>query len=176
MGWSSLNAADIAPEVDAYGNNLQVKSLLTGIEESGFLTKLAQSGLLSKAKQAGISLSTLEPFLELASQNPSLLVLVEAAGPDILPLLPKIVEIAPDALPLLALGLDLKPFTLQVLGLAALGAAGASVYLIPDDTIVQVAGQTLLASALAGAGVASFIGSSALADPVAAAKKAASFI
>merc|ERR1712151_490491 len=62
---NGLNAADIAPEVDAYGNNLQVKSLLTGIEESGFLTKLAQSGLLSKAKQAGISLSTLEPFLAL---------------------------------------------------------------------------------------------------------------
>merc|ERR1712151_721696 len=102
---NGLNAADIAPEVDAYGNNLQVKSLLTGIEESGFLTKLAQSGLLSKAKQAGISLSTLEPFLELASQNPSLLVLVEAAGPDILPLLPKIIDVAPDALPLLALGL-----------------------------------------------------------------------
>ena len=140
------------------------------------MTKLAQSGLLSKAKQAGISLSTLEPFLDLASQNPSLLVLVEAAGPDILPLLPKIIEIAPDALPLLALGLDLKPGTLQTLGIAALGAAGAGVYFIPDDTLLEVAGQTLLASTLAGAGVASFIGASALADPVGTVKKVASFI
>merc|ERR1712241_1092137 len=110
-------------------------------------------------------MGTLEPFLKLASENPTLLVLVEAAGPDILPLLPKLselIEIAPNALPLLVLGLDLKPITLIVLGLAAFGAAGASVFLIPDDTIVEVAGQTLLAAALA--------------DPVAAAKKSVSFI
>merc|ERR1712228_465486 len=151
-------------------------SVLTNMEETGFLSKVAQSGLLSKAKRAGVSLTTLEPFLVLASENPDLLVLVEAAGPDIIPLLPKLVEVAPDALPLLALGLEIKPGLLQTAGIAALGAAGAAVFFIPDDSIVNVAAQTLLVAALGGASIASFIGSSALADPVGAAKKAVALL
>merc|ERR1712129_96476 len=168
----ALNAAGAAPEVDALGNNLQVKSLLTGIEESGFLTKLAQSGLLSKAKQAGISLSTLEPFLELASQNPSLLVLVEASGPDVLPLLPTLVDLAPAALPLLALALGLPPIVLSIAGIGALGGAGASIYLIPDNTVFEVAEQTLLAGTLLGVGGIALGASFAILNPVGAAKSA----
>jgi len=173
---ASYAGAFAAPEVDATGNNLAIKNLLTGMEDTGFLTKVASSGILSKAQKAGVTLSSLEPFLELASSNPDLLVLVEAAGPDILPLLPKLVELAPDALPLLALGLEIKPGTLSTLGAAALAGAVGAVVLIPDDTLLEVAAQTLLASTLAGAGVAAYIGSQALSNPVAAAKKAIAFL
>lgn len=164
------------PEVDATGNNVVVKDLLSNMQNTGFLTQVANSGLLSKAQEAGVSLSSLEPFLALAAENPDILVLVEAAGPDILPLLPTIVETTPSLLPLLALGVGIKPATLQALGLAAAAGAGASVVLIPDNTLVEVAGQTLLAASLAGAAGAAFVGSAALSNPVAAAKKAVAFL
>merc|ERR1712129_178636 len=149
--------------VDPLGNNLAVKSLLNGMNDSG---------LLSKAKQAGISLSTLEPFLEIASENPNLLVLVEASGPDVLPLLPTLVDLAPAALPLLALALGLPPIVLSIAGIGALGGAGASIYLIPDNTIFEVAEQTLLAGTLLGVGGIALGASFAILNPVGAAKSA----
>ena len=152
-----------AAQVDSYGNNIAVKNLLTQVESSGLLTKVASSGLLSKAQDAGITLTKLEPLLALSKDYPEVLVLAEAAGPDLLPLLPKIVDLAPGVLPLLASGLKLaNPNTLSAASIAALGAAGALVVLVPDDSILEVAAQTAGAGALVGIAAASSIGAGIL--------------
>lgn len=160
---ATLHATSLADEVDAVGNNVAVKNLLTSVEESGLLTKVAESGLLSKAQEAGISLSKLEPLLALAAENKEILILVEAATPELLPLLPKLVDLAPGALPLLAAAVSVPPTVLQILGLASLGGAVGAIVVIPDDTIVEVAAQTLAFGVL-GVGVpaATFIGSAIL--------------
>jgi len=152
----------LADEVDAVGNNIVVKSLLEDVEASGLLSKVAQSGLLSKAQEAGVSLSKLEPLLALAAENKEILILVEAATPELLPLLPKVVEIAPGALPLLATAVSVPPGLLSVVGLGSLAAAAGAVVVIPDDTVVQVATQTLAVGALGAAGAASLVGSAIL--------------
>jgi hypothetical protein len=151
-----------ASEVDSLGNNVAVKNLLQDVEASGLLTQVAQSGLLSKAQEAGLTLSKLEPLLALAAENKEILILVEAATPEVLPLLPKLVELAPGALPLLATAISIPPSTLSALGLASLAAAVGAVVVIPDDTILQVAEQTLAVGLLGAAGVASLAGSAIL--------------
>lgn len=132
------------------------------VESTGLLTKVAQSGLLSKAQEAGLSLSKLEPLLALAAENKEILVLVEAATPELLPLLPKVVAIAPGALPLLATAITVPPSAIGAAGVGALGAAVGAVVVIPDDTILQIAGQTFAAGALGAAGVAGLVGSTVL--------------
>lgn len=156
---SALRASDIREEVDTLGNNIAVKNLLTDVESAGLLTKVAQSGLLSKAQAAGLSLTKLEPLLAIAAENPDVLILVEAASPEVLPLLPTIVSLAPPALPLLASAIQIPPAGLAVAGAGALGAAVGAVVLIPDDTLLQIAGQTFAALALSAAGVAGIGGS-----------------
>lgn len=148
--------------VDNVGNNIAIKELLESVESSGLLTKVASSGLLSKAQAAGISLSKLEPLLKLAAENKDVLILVESATPELLPLLPKVLELAPPALPLLASAVTISPGTLQALGLGALAAAGAGVVFIPDDSVLEVAAQTLLVGAMGAAAGASFVGSAVL--------------
>ena len=150
-------------EVDTIGNNIAVKDLLASIEEKKLLSQVAKSGLLSKAQAAGISLSKLETLLAFAADQPELLILVEASGPEILPLLPTVIDLAPAALPLLSLAVGIPPVTLQAAGLASLVAAAGIVSVVPDDTAVQVAAQTLAVGIL-GVGVpaASFIGAAVL--------------
>jgi hypothetical protein len=155
----ALSASSLADEVDATGNNIAVKNLLTKVESEGLLTKVAQSGLLSKAQEAGLSLSKLEPLLALAAENPEILILVESATPELLPILPKVVDLAPGALPLLANVVAIPPSALQIAGLASLGAAAGIVTVVPDDTVLEVAGQTLAVGVLGvAAPAASFIG------------------
>jgi len=152
-----LGASVLSEEVDAYGNNLKVKSLLEKVEEQRLLSKVAESGLLSKAQDAGITLSSLEPLLALAADNPDILILVEASGPELLPVLPTVVDIAPGALPLLASAVAIPPPVIGAAGLGALAAAFFAVTAIPDDTIANVALQTLivgLAVPVAGASLA----------------------
>lgn len=141
---------------------MQVKSLLEKVESERLLSKVAESGLLSKAQKAGITLSKLEPLLELASEYPDILILVEASGPELLGVLPTVVELAPGALPLLAAAVSVPPPLIGAAGIAALGAAGGALYLIPDDSVTDVAIQTLalgLSLPLAGA---AFVGSAIL--------------
>lgn len=159
---TTLRSASLADEVDQVGNNVAVKNLLEEVQATGLLTKVAQSGLLSKAQAAGLSLSKLEPLLALAAQNKEILILVEAATPETLPILPKIVELAPAALPLLATAVSISPGTLQALGLASFAAAAGAVLVIPDDTVVEVAVQTLAVGALGAAGAASLVGGTIL--------------
>jgi hypothetical protein len=145
---------------------LAVKNFLESAEATGLLTKVAQAGLLSKAAAKGITLSKLEPLIILAAQKGVLdevLILTEAAGPDIIPLLPTVVELAPQALPLLALGLDIEPALLQGAALASVGAAYGIVSAVPDDTVAQVAAQTLAVAVLGvAAPAASLVGATIL--------------
>ncbi len=149
---SSLQAASGSSlpgaEVDELGNNIAIKNLLLRMEESRLLSKVAEAGLLSKAHAAGISLSKLEPLLLLASENPDVLVLVEASGPELLPILPTVVELAPPLLPLLAAAIAIPPAALQSLAAASFLAAVGTVVVVPDDTIVQVAVQTFAVGVL----------------------------
>jgi hypothetical protein len=145
-------------EVDSLGNNLQVKSLLNKVAEQKLLSKVAASGLLSKAQAAGISLSSLEPLLALAAENPDILILVEASGPELLPLLPAVVDLAPAALPLLASAVGIPPVVLQAVGAGALAAAGLALVAIPDDSVLNVAIQTIVVGLAVPAAAASFAG------------------
>lgn len=141
---------------------MAVKELLETVERKRLLSAVAKSGLLSKAQKAGISLSKLEPLLELAASNPDILILVEASGPELLPLLPKLVDLAPPALPLLATAVSVPPPAIASAGIAALAAAGAALVLIPDDSIANVAAQTLIVGLSLPLAGASFVGSALL--------------
>jgi len=162
----STPGALITSKVDSTGNNVAVKSFLESAEASGLLTKVARAGLLSKAASVGITLSKLEPLILFAAEKgiiDEVLILTEAAGPDLIPLLPTVVDLAPAALPLLVLGLDIPPVALQGAALASIVAAYEIVSIVPDDSIVQVAAQTL-AVALLGVIVpaASLVGATVL--------------
>ena len=146
------------PEVDSTGNNLVVKDVLSKVESRRLLSKVAKAGILSKAQDSGVSLTKLEPLLKLAASNKDVMILLEAAAPEALPILPKVVDLAPQALPLLATAIQISPSTLQTAALASVAAAGAGVYLIPDDTVLLVAAQTLLVGACGAAGAASAVG------------------
>lgn len=159
----ALNAAkSLDSEVDAFGNNVAVKELLQKVERERVLSKVAASGLLSKAQQAGITLTKLEPLLAEAAEYPEILVLVEASGPELLPILPKIVELAPGALPLLASAVGVPTPLISAAGVIALAAAAGAVYTIPDDSIANVAAQTLIVGLSLPAAGASFVGASIL--------------
>jgi hypothetical protein len=159
-------AALTTSKTDSTGNNLAVKNFLESAEASGLLSKVAKAGLLSKAASKGITLSKLEPLILAAADKGVLdevLILTEAAGPDIIPLLPTVIELAPQALPLLALGLDIEPTLLQGAALASIGAAYGIVTVVPDDTVVQVAVQTLAVALLGvAAPAASLVGATIL--------------
>ena len=157
-----LAAADYASEVDVIGNNIKVKELLEKVENDRLLSKVAASGLLSKAQAAGITLSKLEPLLELAASNPEILILVEASGPELLPLLPTIVDIAPGALPLLATAVSVPPPLIGAAGLAVAAGALTACSVIPDDSVTNVALQTLIVGLSLPAMVASFAGAAIL--------------
>lgn len=157
-----LYYSELAAEVDQFGNNVKVKELLESAERQRLLTAVAQSGLLSKAQKAGISLSKLEPLLEIIADNPDVLVLVEASGPDLLPILPTIVDLAPSALPLLAAAVSVPPPAIGAAGAAALAAAAAAVVSIPDDTVANVALQTLIVGLSLPLAGAAFVGSALL--------------
>ena len=137
-----------AVQFDDVGNNIAVKNLLEQVESTRLLSKVAQAGVLSKAQASGITLTKLEPLLKLAASNKDVMILLEAAAPEALPLLPKIVEVAPSALPLLGAAIQISPGTLQAAAAASLASAAAGIYLIPDDTVVQVAAQTLIGGTL----------------------------
>lgn len=157
-----LYYSELAAEVDQFGNNVKVKELLETAERQRLLTAVAQSGLLSKAQKAGISLSKLEPLLALIADNPDVLVLVEASGPDLLPILPTIVDLAPAALPLLAAAVSVPPPAIGAAGAAALAAAAAAVVTIPDDSVANVALQTLIVGLSLPLAGAAFVGSALL--------------
>lgn len=152
-----------AAEVDNVGNNIAVKNLLEQVESTNLLTKVAQAGLLSKAQASGITLTKLEPLLKLAASNKDVMILLEAAAPEALPILPKIVDLAPGALPLLGVAIQVSPGVLTGAAAASFAAAAAGVYIIPDDTTVQVAAQTLLVGTLGvAAPAASLIGAAVI--------------
>uniref|UniRef100_A0A7S3LE23 Uncharacterized protein n=1 Tax=Amphora coffeiformis TaxID=265554 RepID=A0A7S3LE23_9STRA len=157
---TSLNV--YGAEVDSVGNNIKVKNLLEKVESERLLSKVAASGLLSKAQKAGITLSKLEPLLSLAAENPDILILVEASGPELLAILPSVVDLAPGALPLLGAAVGIPPALISAAGLGALAAAAGAVVTIPDDTVTNVAIQTLAVGLAVPVAGASFIGSALL--------------
>lgn len=158
-------AKEASPEVDSLGNNIAVKNLLTAVEGSGLLSEVANVGLLSKAEESGLSLTQVEKILALTAENPDVLILLEAAGPDagkFLPTVTKLVDVAPAALPLLASLIQIPESVLLLGAVASLGAAGGIVVLVPDDTVLSIAAQTTAVGIFAALGAASAVGASVL--------------
>eukprot|EP00591_Stephanopyxis_turris_P013106 CAMPEP_0195529678 /NCGR_PEP_ID=MMETSP0794_2-20130614/32308_1 /TAXON_ID=515487 /ORGANISM="Stephanopyxis turris, Strain CCMP 815" /LENGTH=200 /DNA_ID=CAMNT_0040661031 /DNA_START=94 /DNA_END=696 /DNA_ORIENTATION=- len=151
-------------QTDSVGNNIAVKNLLSTVQDTGLLSQVAQVGLLSKAQGAGISLSKLENLISIAPPKliPEVLALVEAGGPEILPILPKVIEIAPGALPLLATLITVSPGTLSLGGAAALAATAAALAILPHDSVVSIAECTVAVATGGAAAGASFVGSAVL--------------
>jgi hypothetical protein len=89
-------------------------------------------------------------------------ILVEASGPEVLPLLPTIVDVAPAALPLLASAVSIPSTVFPVLGLGLLAGAAGAVAVIPDDTVLNVALQTLIVGTALPGAVAAFAGGAIL--------------
>ncbi|KAK1735354.1 hypothetical protein QTG54_013968 [Skeletonema marinoi] len=152
-------------KVDSTGNNLAIKSFLESAESAGLLSKVAQAGLLSKAASKGITLSKLEPLIIAAADKGVLdevLILTEAAGPEIIPLSPLLSTLPPKPSPPRS-RTDIEPALLQGAALASLGAAYGIVTTVPDDTVVQVAAQTLAVALLGvAAPAASLVGATIL--------------
>lgn len=155
-------SAPLYATVDDIGNNIAVKSLCEQVEGTKLLSKVAKAGLLSKAQASGITLTKLEPLLKLAASNKDVMILLEAAGPEALPILPKIVDLTPGLLPLLGAAIQISPSTLQTLAVGAVGAAAAGVYFIPDDSTTLIAAQTVLVGTCGAAAAASAIGATVL--------------
>merc|ERR1712216_877228 len=103
-----------------------------GVEETQLLTKLAKTGLLSKAERAGVKLADLEPLLLFAEENG----LVGLLG-----------DLNDDLLPVVSLALGLGPLNF-LLAIASFGGAFV-VTGLPDDSVTDVALQTLIAVPLA---------------------------
>ena len=136
------------PTLPSIGNNLIVKKSLATAQSSGLLTSVYESGLLSKAQAAGVSLSSLEPLLKLASENPDVLLLLESAGPDVLPLLPTILSAAPKALPILGALVGTPPPLIASGAVLGPAAAFAIANALPDDSVGSVALQVVAAGIL----------------------------
>lgn len=113
-------------------------SILAKVEQLRLLSKVEELGLLSKLEQAGFTLSKIE--------SSGLLSAAEKSG-------------------VLTLVADKNtPSALNLTGLTLVAAAGALVYFVPDDTTALLAAQAVGAVTLAGAGLASLVGASILAD------------
>ena len=124
----------------------EIGSTLEVVEETQLLTKLAKTGLLSKAERAGVKLADLEPLLLFAEEN-GLVGLLGDLNDDLLPLLPLLVRLAPLGLPVVSLALGLGPLNF-LLAIASFGGAFV-VTGLPDDSVTDVALQTLIAVPLA---------------------------
>lgn len=127
-----------------------LKRTLERTDEVGLLTKLANTGLLRKASNAGVKFADLEPLLKLADDQ-GLLYVLDAVSEDALPLLPTLVETAPAVLPLAAGALSIPAPLYFLLALGCPLGAYEITQIIPDDTVVNIALQTLLAVPLATA-------------------------
>ena len=124
----------------------EIGSTLEVVEETQLLTKLAKTGLLSKAERAGVKLADLEPLLLFAEEN-GLVGLLGDLNDELLPLLPLLVRLAPLGLPVVSLALGLGPLNC-LLAIASFGGAFV-VTGLPDDSVTDVALQTLIAVPLA---------------------------
>lgn len=95
-------------------------------------------------EKAGFTLSTAVPLLKKADELDAIGVL-EASSDKLLPLVAKGIELAPALLPLAGVALKTPPTVLFGGAAAALAATGAEILLIPDDSIVNIALQTIIA-------------------------------
>ncbi len=144
VGWKSHTQTRChAGGVDPFK---EIGSTLEVVEETQLLTKLAKTGLLSKAERAGVKLADLEPLLLFAEEN-GLVGLLGDLNDELLPLLPLLVRLAPLGLPVVSLALGLGPLNF-LLAIASFGGAFV-VTGLPDDSVTDVALQTLIAVPLA---------------------------
>merc|ERR1711988_1422762 len=120
-----------------------VDKILTSLERNKILTKTAQLGLLSKLDKAGVKLSTVAPLLVKADEL-DLLGVAAASSDKILPLAVTAVEAAPALLPIAGGVVKAGPTPLLAGAVASLGAAGAVLAAIPDDSVTNIALQTAL--------------------------------
>ena len=99
---------------------------------------------MSKLDKAGVKLTTLGPLIKQAEKLGALS-LVEGKADQLLPLLNTAVDLAPALLPVAKGALSAGPTPFLLLAVASFVSALAVVGVIPDDSVSNVALQTLLA-------------------------------
>ena len=103
----------------------------------------AQLGLLSKLDKAGLKLTSVKPLLLLADELDAIGYL-EASSDKTLPLIQAAIEAAPALLPLAGLAVNVPSGALFAGAFASVIGAGAALFLIPDNTVTDIALQTAL--------------------------------
>ena len=121
-----------------------VDRLIGKVAQQKLLTQTAQLGVLSKLDKAGVKLTTLGPLIKQADKLGALS-LVEGKGEQLLPLINKAVDLAPALLPLTKGLIQGGPTPLIALAIVSLASALVVVGVIPDDSVSNVAVQTLIA-------------------------------
>jgi hypothetical protein len=100
-------------------------------------------GLLSRLEKSGFTLSTAVPLLIKADELDVIGVL-EASSDKILPLAATAIDLAPAALPLVKVAINTPAPLLFIGALASAAAAAGVVFIVPDDSVANVAIQTAL--------------------------------
>ena len=101
-------------------------------------------GLLSRLEKAGFTLSSAAPLLKFADEQ-DLLGVLEASSDKVLPLLATAIDLSPALLPVAATAIKTPPTVLFAGAAGSLAAAAAIVFVIPDDSISNIALQVALA-------------------------------
>jgi hypothetical protein len=104
----------------------------------------ARLGLLSRLEKAGFTLTSAVPLLRFAEEKDVIGVL-EASSDKLLPLIGQAIETAPALLPLAGLALKTPPVVLFAGAAGSAAAAAALIFVVPDDSVANVALQTALA-------------------------------
>lgn len=105
--------------------------------------KTAQLGLLTRLEKAGFTPSSAIPLLKLADKY-DVVGILESSSDKVLPLVAKGIELAPQLLPLASKALKIPSSTLFVGAAASAAAAVGLLYVVPDDSVVNIALQTAL--------------------------------
>jgi hypothetical protein len=99
-------------------------------------------GLLTRLEKAGFTLTTAKPLLILADDL-DLLGVLEASSDKVLPLVAKTIDLAPALLPLAGTALKTPPTVFFGGAAASLAAAAGVIFLVPDDSVISIALQTV---------------------------------
>ena len=102
---------------------------------------------MSKLDKAGFTLTSTKQLLKLADDLDALGIL-EASSNKVLPLLETAIDLSPKLLPLAAPLLNTSPVTLSAAAVASLALAGGVIFVIPDDSVANIALQTAAATLL----------------------------
>jgi Protein of unknown function (DUF1118) len=128
--------------INLYRSSPCCTSKLTAVHPIKLQT--AQLGLLTRLENAGFTLTTASSLLIFADDN-DLIGVLEASSDKVLPLIATGVDLAPSLLPLAAVALKTPPAVFFGGAAASAVAAAGAIFLIPDDSVLNIALQAAVA-------------------------------